>query len=59
MFVVCLAVVFGAAANVSIPGMLLEMDMWLAAALLVLVCLILWLISYVISVQLYQHRELK
>lgn len=59
VFVVCLAVVFGAAANVSIPGMLLEMDMWLAAALLVLVCLILWLISYVISVQLYQHRELK
>lgn len=59
VFVVCLAVVFGAAANVSIPGMLLEMDMWLAAALLVLVCLVLWLISYVISVQLYQHRELK
>ena len=59
VFVVCLAVVFGAAANVSIPGMLLEMDMWLVAALLVLVCLVLWLISYVISVQLYQHRELK
>ena len=59
VFVVCLAVVFGAAANVSIPGMLLEMDMWLAAALLVLVCLVLWLISYVISVRLYQQRELK